>query len=369
MKKALKVTVLIIFSAIWCLGFADYYTVYTYLYRWGIIEDEYRYGDFFNLTHLPEFKEEMVKCESRLAVSKQSSRPIHLYAVGDSFLEPFRVDSSDLIADRYHYIKWGSRMHFRLDTSAINIVLMESIERHFRQHMEIPPPFSHFIPDTADFESKWEEKKWMTKIDDFISSGRVGGQIGLLLTSNAIGLKLKEIKSSFNYHVFDRTESGVTISKDGRDIVYYLDTDSLNFPHTSGFARISETRIDSVVNSLNETKEKLLSMGFDHLIFSVIPNKSTIVMPEYGTYNRLIERVQSHPNLKVPFVSVIDEFRALGRKAYLHSDSHWTCDGRLIWLRKFNESLNRVTTDTTGTLSAGECLGPAPLKSLIGKSM
>ncbi len=368
MRKAVKITVIVLFSAIWGIGFADYDTDYRYLYRWGIIEDEYRYGDLFNLSHLPGFKEEMVKCRSELTVSKQSPRPLHLYVLGDSFLEPQRVDSSDFIADQYHFIKWGNSMHFKLDTSATNVVLIECIERHFRQNFETPP-VSHFKPDTANFVEKWKmTRTWMGKIDNFLSSDRVGSQIGLLLTANSYGLKFKELKSSLNYHVFDRPESSVTISEGDRDIVYYLDTDTLKFPHTSGFSRISQSRIDSVVNSLNTTRQELLAMGFDHLIFSVIPNKSTIVMPDYGVYNRLIERVQSHPGLEVPYVSVIDEYRALGRNAFLHSDSHWTCDGRLVWLRKFNESLNQVTTDTSGK-SAADCLGPASMKNLIGQSL
>ncbi len=370
MRKAFKITALVLFSAIWALGFADYDTVYPYFYRWGIITDEYRYGDFFNLSHLPEFKEEMVKCRSELTISKQSPRPVHLYVLGDSFLEPQRVDSSDFIADKYYFFKWENYMHFKLDTSAINVVLIESIERHFRQHFETPP-VGRFKPDTANFVEKWTMPRTrMGKIDNFVSAERVGGQIGLLLTGNSYGLKFKELKSSLNYHVFDRSESGVTISEDGRNIVYYLDTDTLNFPHTSGFSRISEARIDSVVNSLNATRQELLAMGFDHFIFSVIPNKSTIVMPEYGVYNRLIERVQSHPGLKVPYVSVIDEYRALGRNAFLHSDSHWTCDGRLVWLRKFNEGLNQVTTDTSANSGgAADCLGPASMKSLVRQSL
>lgn len=209
----------------------------------------------------------------------------------------------------------------------------------------------------------------MARLDNFMSSSRVGGQIDLLLTGSTVGMKSRELKSAFNYHVFDRTEHSVTISKDGSSIVYYLDTDSLNFPQTSGFSRISDARIDSVVNSLNQTRETLLDMGFDHLIFAVIPNKSTIVMPDYGVYNRLIERVQSHPDLEVPYVSVIDEYRVMGKNSFLHSDSHWTCDGRMVWLTKFNEGLNQITTDTSGNLRADNCLGPVTMKSLIGNAM
>lgn len=365
--KALKLTVLAVFTIIWGLGLSSYDKVYPHLYRWGIIDDEYRYGDLFNLSHLPQFKEEMVKCENGLTVPKQSSRPLHLYVLGDSFLEPQRIDSSDFIADRYHFIKWDNYQHFRLDTSATNIVLIESVERHFRQHFETPPSF-YFVPDTAGFEEKWREKRWMARLDNFMESGRAEGQLGLLLTGNSPGLKFKELRSRLNFQVFGRSESGVTVSDNGKHIVYYLDTDTLNFPHTSGFSEISGARIDSVVNSLNKTRSELLSMGFDHLLFSVIPNKSTIVMPDYGRYNRLIERVQSHPALEVPYVSVIDEYRALGAGAYLHSDSHWTCDGRTVWLRKVNQELNRLHTISSGPLPA-ECFTPGSTGKLIKNTL
>src|SRR5690606_1881531 len=130
MMKALRITILVIFSGIWILSISDYNRVFPYLYKWGIIDDEYRYGDLFNLSKLPHFKEEMVKCETPFHVSKQSDKLLHLYVLGDSFLEPQRIDSADFMADRYYFIKWDDFLHVKLDTSATNIVLIESVERH-----------------------------------------------------------------------------------------------------------------------------------------------------------------------------------------------------------------------------------------------
>jgi hypothetical protein len=363
--KTLRIVTLIFFSILWIIGISKFEKGYSFLYRWGVIQDEYRFGDLYNLAHLPQFKEKLVKCESELRQEKITSKPIHLYVLGDSFLEPQRIDSSDFIADRYVHVKWGDTLHFKLDPNAVNVVLIESVERHVRQHFE-KPPTEYFRPDTATFVAKWEEKKWMKKLDQLFESERTEGQLGLLLVKgNTLGLKLKEIRSSINYWLFDRTETSVKVSNDGNHLVYYLDTDTLNYPYTAGFSTIPDSLIESVVDTINKTRKELLGMGFDHALFSAIPNKSSVVLHDYGTYNRLIERVQSHPSLKTPFVSVIDEYKALGDRAYLRSDSHWTCDGRLIWLNKTNALLNKLTSGESSEVEVLEECKAATSKSAL----
>ncbi|GAA4441326.1 hypothetical protein GCM10023091_26430 [Ravibacter arvi] len=362
--KALKIATLVFFSALWVLGLANYDRVYPYLYRSGLIEDEYRYGDLFRLSYLPQFKEVLTTCQEPLTLRKTSSRPLHLYVLGDSFLEPQRIDSSDFVADQYHFIKWDNFQHVRLDTAATNVVLIESVERHLRQHFD-GNPASYFIADTANFPEKWSEKKWMSRIDNFFKSDRTESQLGLLLTSNRLGVWCKELKSAFNFRVFNRTESGVTVSNDKKHLVYYLDTDTLNYPYTSGFSHLTEARVDSVVQGVNKTQEELLAMGFDHFVLSVIPNKSTIVMPDYGPYNHLIERVQQHPGLKAPLISVLDEYRKLGAAAYLVSDSHWTCEARSVWVQKINRHLLGLSS----TVPARSCMTPGSRNQLIRKTL
>src|SRR5690554_1929986 len=364
--KMLRIAVLIVFGGIWLLGVSDYEKVFPYLYRWGLIEDEYRYGDLFNLSKLPQFKEEMVKCTTPFPLEKKSDCPLHLYALGDSFLEPQRIDSSDFIADAFHFVKWDNYLHFNLDTSALNVVLIESIERHLRQHFETPVDH-YFVPDSVTYVRKWKDMRWMSRLDDFFRSSRAEDQLSLIISSNRLGIAFKELKSSLNFNLFDRTESGVTVSDDKKHIVYYLDTDTLNYPITSGFAKISDSRIDSVVNAINQTATQLKAMGFDHLIISIIPNKSTILMPDYGTYNHLVERIQSHPDLSTPFVSIINEYRALGEKSFLHSDSHWTCEGRAIWVKKTNELLQHLLDDPENL--PPDCMAPGSTRNLLKASM
>jgi hypothetical protein len=41
----------------------------------------------------------------------------------------------------------------------------------------------------------------------------------------------------------------------------------------------------------------------------------------------------------MPFIDTFSEFRKNPSKYYLKSDSHWTCEGRDIWLNKVNKIL------------------------------
>lgn len=368
--KAAKITTLILFSTIWIVGLADYYTVYPYLYKWGVIDDEYQYGDFYNLAHLPQFKEKLTRCPSERLANSPANRPVHFYAVGDSFLEPQRVDSADFAVNRYQYIKWGDFLHVNLDTNALNIVLFESIERHLRQHVDHDLGVT-IIPDTATYVERKTEKRWMQRIDHLLQSDRAEGQLGvLLLAGNRVGLQLKEWRASLTHRLFGRVENSVVMSDDGKHLVYHLDTDTLNFAHTSGYSFLPDSRIDSLVAAVNQTRSHLLEMGFDHMLFSIIPNKSTIVMPDYGHYNHMIERIQSHPNLQAPFVSVIDEYRKLGARAYLLSDSHWTCEGRAVWLTKVNRLLGQLAGgEVTEAEIMQDCKGPASKTSLMNHSL
>ena len=82
-----------------------------------------------------------------------------------------------------------------------------------------------------------------------------------------------------------------------------------------------------------------MKAGFDEVYLSIIPNKVSILSPDMGKYNQLIERVQSDLNLKIPVIDTYSDFKKNPTKYYLKSDSHWTCEGRDIWLDKVNNIL------------------------------
>jgi hypothetical protein len=130
---------------------------------------------------------------------------------------------------------------------------------------------------------------------------------------------------------------------DDRDIVYYMDTDTPNI--TSAFTPVRATEVDSMITNLNASRDFADSLGFNNVILSIIPNKVSVLSPDYGQYNHVIEKIYNHPGLGIPYIDVLADFRRMGRSAYLKGDSHWTCEGQTLWLNKINALINRLVAE------------------------
>lgn len=94
-----------------------------------------------------------------------------------------------------------------------------------------------------------------------------------------------------------------------------------------------------MVDSLNAISDRYKRAGFREVYLNIIPNKVTMLEPQRGTYNHLIERIQNHPALRVPVIDTYGTYRRLPRPPYLKSDTHWDCSGRAIWLKQVREKL------------------------------
>jgi hypothetical protein len=81
-------------------------------------------------------------------------------------------------------------------------------------------------------------------------------------------------------------------------------------------------------------------MGYTQVYLSIIPNAASIYNYEGKKYNHLIERIQQHPNLKMP---VIDAYKTLSKadvNIFHYSDSHWNVIGQQLWIDELNNALS-----------------------------
>ncbi|MCE7039756.1 hypothetical protein [Dyadobacter sp. CY312] len=334
--KYLRYIFLALGAMVWMVGLSPY------LSRKLSRTDSYRYGDLYRLSNLSEFKDPAKRCEAYSPPVKKTSRKIHLYVIGDSFTEEQRIGKADFLADSYTRISWNEVLHVKPDSSAINILLIESVERHFREKFS-DHPIGNIIPDSASFIAAAENPGFMHTLDGIFSSKSTEGRLDEFLFQNNFILSLKELKANFNNHVFGRVNKEVVPIKGGTELVYYMDTDEDTTETTSSFAEIENAEIDTLVRNLNESEKLALELGFDKVLLSIIPNKVSVLMPEYGQYNNLIERVYKHPDLSVEYLDVYTLFRQMGAAAYLKGDSHWTCQGQYLWLNKVNNTINKIT--------------------------
>ncbi|MCF0039577.1 hypothetical protein [Dyadobacter fanqingshengii] len=333
--KFLKYTILVLGCIIWACGLNP--TLLALVGKYKLITDGYQYGDLYRMANLSAFKDPRKECPDYTPPArKDSSRKVHLYIVGDSFTEDQRVGKSDFAVDRYQYVKWSDMLHVKLDTSATNILLLESVERHFRQHLATP--VTSIIPDSTTFVQRVTTTKFMHKLDEAFNGKQAQDRFEALLFQNEAFLKVKEWKADFTYHLFHRINTSVTLVDNDRSVVSYMDTDT---PHvTSSFSKIRESELDSLVMNLQITEDSALAMGFDLVALSIIPNKVSVLQPEYDVYNQLIERAYQHPKLPVPYIDVLSDFRNMGTASYLKGDSHWTCEAQNLWLNKVNTLIN-----------------------------
>jgi hypothetical protein len=331
--RYLSFFIIICFAFFWAAGCSN-----SLLSNLSFIKDGYQFGDLYRLSHLPQFKQPLPDCSNPPSPAKATAKKLNVYLVGDSFTDDFRMSGKDIVGENYYRVHWNSLLHIHLDTTAINVAILETVERHFRENFR-SPSLRQLVQDTAQFEiTPQSNGTIMQKIDRLFNAELTEERLKLILSNAPLIRWAQERKASFEFNFFERIDPAVAISKDKKHLAYHLDTDSSLI--NSAFQYITDSEIDSLVNNTNSIQENLIKMGFKHVVLSIIPNKATIVMPDYGKYNHLIERLYSHPKLRVPFVDVLSEFQELGENAYLLGDSHWNCTGQSIWLSKTNARIN-----------------------------
>ncbi|WP_439557380.1 hypothetical protein [Dyadobacter sp.] len=337
--KILKYLLLILGSVVFAIGQSQY--LLTKVGEWKLINDGYQYGDLYRLSNLSDFKDPRRTCTDYAPPAKApGTRKVHLYIIGDSFTEAQRVGLKDFSVDAYTYVHWSDFLHVKLDTTETNILLLESVERHFRQKMV--SPIQVLIPDTATFRTEVAPPQFMNRLDDAFNATYTRDRLDAVLFQNDFFLRVKEWRADFQHHFFDRVNESVTMVNNNQDMVFYMDTDTAGV--TSSFKEVSNGEIDTMVLNLNESRKFAESIGFEHVFLSVIPNKVSVLNPDYGIYNHLIERLYTHPKLNMPTIDVLADFRRMGRSSYLKGDSHWTCAGQYLWLNKVNAEINRMVS-------------------------
>jgi hypothetical protein len=331
-SKVLKYIVLIIAIYAWIQAYSPF--VYQEIGgKMRLFPDDYRYGDLYRLSLLPQFKEPTFECKHDDFPTKT---PTHLYIIGDSFTEDPKIRLEDFPIQKYQYIHWAKSAGFQLDTTKRNILILETVERTFKDHFSrVGDNFSNQKPAIQTLSWKQKVLKATENIENYVVPKGTEERLLHTLFNYDFFLWFRELKATINLNVFGRTEDEVILSEDKRNIFYADEADSTN--SKSSFYPVGSVEIDQFIKNINDTRQKYLAMGFDEVYLSIIPNKVSVLSPNLGNYNRLIERIQSDKRLTVPVIDTYSEFRNNPSNYYLKSDTHWTCEGRKVWLDKVND--------------------------------
>jgi hypothetical protein len=292
------------------------------LFETDFFPDDYRFGDLYRLSNLAQFKEAPQKCEKIVYSNPEN---IGLYIIGDSFLEKERASLEDFNAKTYQYVHLNDKATFVLDSTKRNVLVIESVERHFREHLS--KQLINYQLDTINSIPNESSNYEVFNSEKFQS----------LFLSFSFFEKIKEWKAALNLWAFERTNPKVSLSDDKQNILLRLDTDASKI--NSNYNELADDEVNKMIENLNSTKKYYLDLGFDDVVFSIIPNKTTICCNDTTAYNHLIERVQNHQKLNMNFIDVIALFK--DKSVYEKGDTHWNCLGRRLYL----DALNRKILD------------------------
>lgn len=331
--RVLRYIILLVALVIWGGGLSS--TVLHGLYEAGIVVDDYRFGDLYRLSALPQFKQMQPVCAGSNRSSDTAST--HLYLIGDSFSEPQRLSKSDFRVSHFQRVAWDYQQRVQLDPSKKNVLLIESVERHIREHFS--RPVSEFVVEKDTSLTPTPRLPLRQRISNEFHRSDIEERLESALFSRDWAFWFKELKASLTLNWFDRENSSVSLSKDHKNLFLRSDTDTSKTLNSS-FANIPDRDVTLLVDSLNSVAERYRRLGFDAVYLSVIPNKASILETNRGAYNHLVERIQQHPNLRVPTINTYEAFKKSPQSPYLKSDTHWTCEGRESWLNLVRQTIH-----------------------------
>ena len=311
-----------------------------WLDRHGFIPNQYSYGDLYNMTNLPDFKEVDYAVNDNLTKADKPAkhyRDVNLYTIGDSFT---RIDTCYYAGNRNVHVWVGSQppVVASLDTTKKNILIIEFIERVLQERLYWPD-YQNIYMHSAIIQKKSVHEKPTAQLQQPTThwilsrfNPDINQRLEFLLFNGGLFSKAKEAKAQLMLDLFGRVAQA-SISTNRKHLFYQLEVDTTYA--LSAFRHILDRKLDTLVNNLNTLRQHYLRMGFNEVYICMVPNKVTILEPTYGSYNHQIERIEAHPKLKVPVISVIDTIRQ--HPGWYHlGDGHWNKQGKRLWLRRVN---------------------------------
>ena len=245
------------------------------------------------------------------------------------------MSKKDFPIEKYRYIHWAKHTDYQLDTSKRNVLILETAERTFKEHFSsVVNNFSNQKEKVPILTLRKKNEQKTVEIEKIIVPDGIEERLAHTLFNYDFLLWFRELKATINLNIFGRTEDEVVLSKDKTQIFYADEADSTN--SKSAFYPLKDFEIESFIQNINQSRDKYLKEGFDEVYLSIIPNKVSILSPDLGKYNHLIELIQGDERLETPVLDIYSVFKKSPQKYYLKSDTHWNCEGRNVWLEKTN---------------------------------
>ncbi len=306
------------------------------LYRRGLLPELHAFGDQYHRTHLAQFKESDFARNRTLTDADKPTQHyagVDLYTIGDSFTE---IDTSFYAGHRnaHIWLTFGQQTA-RLDSMKKNVLIIEILERIILERLLVWPHNNLYITNGYLRPGQPPVEPAEVTVPNWLFqrfNADIEWRIDATLFDYPVFVWFKELKAKLMQTVFDGVPFAV-VSADGRSVFYDVEADSLI--STSSFFFVTDRQIDSVVTTINYTRDHYRRMGFDEVYYAFVPNKVTVVDPRLGSYNHLIERIEANPRRRAPLVRLYDTLKQ-HPDWYHRGDGHWNRLGKRYWLQRVN---------------------------------
>ncbi len=314
--------------------------------------DNYKYGDLFGFSYLPDFK----LIEKKIPPAKENSfedKKIDFYCVCDSYLWSFPFNDSTLYnVNKYNQSRWlyDEKIITSIDTTKINFMLIEMAEWYSREFLtdssdifsriNVKNPNPSFV-DTSAKNTIQNSFSFIKIIDKVFANKWLNRNLEFNLFDYSFLTPLKELKAQFNYKIFDKVNSEVEFSSNKEFLLYKPTIDTAS--NQSSFKYLGDAEVNNMVDRLNKINDYYIKRGFDYVYFSIIPKPVSIIDPNLMKYNQLITRIQSNPALKIKYIDAYNILKKEPGKVYQRSDTHWNSYGFGLWVTELNNTLKKIS--------------------------
>ena len=128
MRKIIRYFFIFVFGTLWFLGCSK--DAAKYLFDNKIILDDYRYGDLYRLSNLPDFRVLVEKCKYAFSGKKVDAT---LYLAGDSFTEDGRIFAENFASNEFVRGFAAEPNSPLILKPGKKILVIETVERHLRE--------------------------------------------------------------------------------------------------------------------------------------------------------------------------------------------------------------------------------------------
>lgn len=313
--------------------------------------DMYQLGDLYRFSWLAHYRD-TTQHNPVFPPSPRKEEKVHLYMIGDSFGGPFEAGHFPT-AGRYSFVNWNhldqADIQLAIDTSARNILVLESSEKHILLRFQTQNYLKYRFPvlheaDSTGFRYVERPRSAWESLEQYLSRPAVTDQnLGILYFSNPIALWMKEQKALLNQRVFGKIASEVEEFPE-RNMLIQTMTTEVKYLYMSGFRSHSESEIQLAARHLDSLSRYYQHLGFDTCMLALIPNPvSTLVSSWKGKpYNQILPRVQKQVR-RFHVVDCFHPFRKSKETLYRRGDTHWNVEGEMRWLVLFNKHLDSLS--------------------------